>query len=258
MLLDFEAEGPTRHTRAFRWLPEHARRVLDYGCGDGRFIASVASVREQLECYGCDVDTQAIERAERSHSGVRFGRLTADGVSPFEAGYFDAVCMLDVLEHVPDERLTLQEVARVMRPQGTLLLSVPHAGPFTWLDTGNIKFRFPRLHRAFYRYVLRDMDRYHRRFGNVGDGLYGDVSVSERMWHRHYSRAELFALLEPDFEIAQATCFSLVPPVWSGLVLLYTKVTKRGVRLLDKVMGWDLSLEMGRLSYNVIVKATRK
>ncbi len=135
--------------------------------------------------------------AQRQHRDVKFIYLKDESL-PFEDGFFDTVCMLAVLEHVPDERRTLQEIARVLRYEGTLILMVPHKGAFTWLDPGNIKFCFPRLHRAFHRFVARDMDTYQRRFEDLSNGLCGDISVST-MWHRHYSVAKLCALLEPYF-----------------------------------------------------------
>ena len=53
---------------------------------------------------------------------LRFGDVTA---LPFAQGGFDAVLSLDVLEHVPDYRAALREFARVLRPGGQLVLSVP-------------------------------------------------------------------------------------------------------------------------------------
>ncbi len=53
---------------------------------------------------------------------LRFGDVTR---LPFANGSFDAVLSLDVLEHVPDYQAALREFARVLRPGGELVLSVP-------------------------------------------------------------------------------------------------------------------------------------
>jgi SAM-dependent methyltransferase len=53
---------------------------------------------------------------------LRFGDVTA---LPFANGSFDSILSLDVLEHVPEYRAALREFARVLRPGGTLVLSVP-------------------------------------------------------------------------------------------------------------------------------------
>ena len=145
-----------------------------------------------------------------------------------------------------------------MRHDGTLILSVPHAGPFAWLDTGNLKFRFPRFHKAFYRYVLRDMTSYQRKFADTRNGLFGDVSVSQNMWHRHHPLAQISALLAPHFSGFHVKYFSMVPPVWDSIIYLYSALTKRKGRLVEKVLKWDLSLELGRFSYNVMVKVARQ
>jgi SAM-dependent methyltransferase len=50
---------------------------------------------------------------------------------PFGAEKFDVVCVLDVLEHVPDDRLAVSEIHRVTRPNGWLVVTVP-AYPWLW------------------------------------------------------------------------------------------------------------------------------
>jgi SAM-dependent methyltransferase len=91
-----------------------ASRVLDAGCGEGVLVDEYAS-------------RLAIEGVDLNYSGgrVRTGALTA---LPFEPSSFDAVLCLDVLEHLPlgDQSQAIAECARVLRPGGELLLSVPN------------------------------------------------------------------------------------------------------------------------------------
>ena len=82
------------------------------------------------------------------HPGCRWSGSATACRSPTPP--FDSVSMLDVLEHTVDERATLVEVHRVLRPGGLLVLTVPARYVFSFLDPDNAKFRFPRLHRAVY------------------------------------------------------------------------------------------------------------
>jgi len=61
-------------------------------------------------------------RGDTNAVGLRHEDLTA---LTFDSGSFDLVLSFDVLEHVPDYRAALQEIARVLRPGGTLLASFP-------------------------------------------------------------------------------------------------------------------------------------
>jgi SAM-dependent methyltransferase len=94
--------------------------VLDAGCGSGRML-------EELErygtVYGIELDPQAAAlAASRGHGEVRVGRLEE---LPWEDATFDLITCLDVLEHTPDDRVTLAELRRVCRPGGWLLVTVP-------------------------------------------------------------------------------------------------------------------------------------
>jgi SAM-dependent methyltransferase len=72
---------------------------------------------------------------------------------PFDAGVFDTVLLADVLEHIPEPLLLLQEVARVLRPGGRLVMGVPflyglHEQPydfFRYTEFG-LKYLIGRVH----------------------------------------------------------------------------------------------------------------
>jgi SAM-dependent methyltransferase len=66
--------------------------------------------------------SQASLRKLRAHGGHG---VRASGRLPFCDGAFSAVCMFEVLEHIPDDDQAIAEIARVLRPGGALLFSVP-------------------------------------------------------------------------------------------------------------------------------------
>jgi 2-polyprenyl-3-methyl-5-hydroxy-6-metoxy-1,4-benzoquinol methylase len=89
-------------------------RVLDAGCGEGVLVEEYAN---RLAIEGVD--------ASYGSDRVRTASLTA---LPYDAGVFDLVLCLDVLEHLEFEaqRQALAEIVRVIRPGGEALLSVPN------------------------------------------------------------------------------------------------------------------------------------
>ncbi|MFN2503302.1 MAG: class I SAM-dependent methyltransferase [Acidimicrobiales bacterium] len=101
-------------------------RVLDLGCGQGRHASEalrrgghvIALDREAADCK----DTAAMLAA----IGGPGSAVNADGLAlPFPDGCFDRVIAAEVLEHVPDDRGAMAELARVLRPGGRLSVTLP-------------------------------------------------------------------------------------------------------------------------------------
>lgn len=100
-------------------LPAPAR-VLDAGCGSGRNLVELARFGPVA---GIELSPQVAAVAERRGVGdVRVGPVES---LPWEAGVFDLVTCLDVLEHTSDDGVSLRELRRVTRAGGFLLLTVP-------------------------------------------------------------------------------------------------------------------------------------
>lgn len=106
-------------------LPVRAR-VLDAGCGSGRNLVELARYGTVV---GVEPAPQSLARAQARGVGeVRAGSLS--GRLPVEGASVDLAVALDVLEHVPDDRGALAELARVVCPGGLLLVTVPQ---YDWL-----------------------------------------------------------------------------------------------------------------------------
>ncbi|MFH1106627.1 MAG: class I SAM-dependent methyltransferase [Candidatus Micrarchaeota archaeon] len=96
------------------------KRVLDYGCGDGIFATRVDKGAEYV---GLDIDPTVIANLSKKYPGNRY--ITPDGLSKFRDGYFDAVVMFAVFEHLSRPEETLKEIGRVLAPGGRLFLTTP-------------------------------------------------------------------------------------------------------------------------------------
>jgi SAM-dependent methyltransferase len=108
-------------------------RVLDAGCGRGFFLNYVA-VMAPCRLVGIDLEFEHLE--------IALGRVGTHGVGvargligslPFADNTFDKIIFSEVLEHLPDDVGGLLEVKRVLKPGGTIFLTVPnHNYPFWW------------------------------------------------------------------------------------------------------------------------------
>ncbi len=105
-----------------RYVPLEGARLLDVGCGIGAYVRRFGDFTEQA--YGIDIDAARLRRG--AESGV--ARLCA-GVSealPFAGGAFDGVLLNEVIEHVRDDRATVAEALRVLRPGGHAIVYAPN------------------------------------------------------------------------------------------------------------------------------------
>lgn len=111
-------------------------RLLDIGCGGGRFTESIPYYFPKVNIYGCDVSNAAISYANKFGSGkIKYGVIKNKKL-PYEDNFFDACICFDVLEHVSDVGFFLREVRRIMKNDGQFFLIVPCEGErftYTWL-----------------------------------------------------------------------------------------------------------------------------
>jgi 2-polyprenyl-3-methyl-5-hydroxy-6-metoxy-1,4-benzoquinol methylase len=102
-------------------------RVLDLGCGDGPFVPALLAAG--AEVTGADVAQEALERARRRAPAARYVLVEPHGPWPLRDGEFDVVWASEVIEHVADTERWLNEVRRVLRPGGRLVVTTPDVGP---------------------------------------------------------------------------------------------------------------------------------
>jgi len=184
--------GYDRYGFAWQHVPAGGPAHLDFGCGDGRFLAALAS-KGCGRLVGIDISREAVEQAQQRCGGAEIVHLTQVAPLPFPDGTFSSASLMDVLEHVYEQDVLLGELQRVLQAGGILIVTVPRRYVFSFLDLGNLKFRFPRLHRWCYcrRHTQQE---YERRYVTNPDGLVGDVSAQKR-WHEHFTQAGLAELL---------------------------------------------------------------
>jgi len=111
--------------------------ILDFGCGTGGNTVSYGKFGTTI---GMEPDPVAV-RLAHARGGARYCR--ADGVQlPFRSGAFDVVIASDVLEHIEADSSAVAEMVRVLRPGGSLIVSVPaHQWLFSEHDAALHHFR---------------------------------------------------------------------------------------------------------------------
>lgn len=100
------------------WIPSGAR-LLDVGCADGVLLARVSE--RVASAVGVDPDAQPMRSGR-----AEIRRQAFPGAERFDAGRFDCIAILAVLEHVPDAGALARECHRVLAPGGRVVVTVPH------------------------------------------------------------------------------------------------------------------------------------
>ena len=103
----------------------HGKRVLDLGCRSGALTRYFV---EGNEVVGLDVDRAALAKAEAL--GIQPVQANVEEQLPFEDASFDAVVAGELFEHLQFPDALVTEIARVLRPRGVLVGSVPNAYRF--------------------------------------------------------------------------------------------------------------------------------
>jgi len=122
-------------------------RVLDVGVGLGRILAPL----ENLDRYGIDISIDYLERARSEGIKVAFSRIED---MPFVDQCFDMVLVTDVLEHVFDLNHCTQEILRVLKPGGVLIVRVPYKEDLAPYLSKDLPYKFVHM-RNFDEYSLR-------------------------------------------------------------------------------------------------------
>jgi SAM-dependent methyltransferase len=122
--LDVPAFVHRRHAQIVRGFAPYRRtgRLLDVGFGAGS-VMEVARAAGWV-AQGVEIAHEAVEHARSLGLEVFHGELAA---ARYPANHFDVAVAVEVLEHVPDPRALLLEIARVLRPGGLLWATTPHA-----------------------------------------------------------------------------------------------------------------------------------
>ncbi len=234
-----------RYRLLYNWLPENGP-VLDVGCGNGIYTQWLA--KKAGHAVGVDHNQKNLAWAKSEFPNCDFVFSNGENL-PFADESFGAVMLTEVLEHTRDDRQTLQEIARVTKSGGTLLVSTPHRGLFGFLDPDNV------FNGAFS--LISKL-----RIPKPGGGkFYENFSYDI---HRHYTERQLRSLLGDAWQVEEVyfgglLLYPLLYAVENGIDSFSKKRSYwQDYRVLRTLRGYDFDVNFGKLSYNIAIRCTKK
>ena len=192
-------------------------KVLEVGCGTGNVLRVLEQTCTRGSVVGMDLFNEGLHYARQRTSCAL---VMGDTRHPPFAHQFNLVCLFDVLEHIPEDVLTMQDLHRLLLPGGTLFLTVP-SRPELWSY-----FDVASCHRR--RYQLGGLEQ-----KLLGAGLEVDY-ISEFM-------AALFPLAWLKRRLLGSSGRALSPSESREQAMREFRVFP----LLNGILSWLLSLESG-------------
>lgn len=116
--------------------PLAGKKVVDIGCGGG--ILSDAMARQGAEVLGADLAVKSLKVAqlhalEAGTQGVQYREISAEELAQEQAGQYDVVTCMEMLEHVPDPSSVVKACSALVKPGGWVFFSTLNRNPKSFL-----------------------------------------------------------------------------------------------------------------------------
>jgi len=181
----FKALGDVVSQNKFKSNPQ----ILDYGCGWGRLTRLLATLSNDDNVYGVDVNSILISSAIDCAETLEFGEIESMGTLPFANDNFDLIFANSVFSHLSEKSaiFTLSELIRILSPTGLMIISV--------LELNKMEeFYSSQEHRAWIEKILGSEEDakkvlFHKNFvwgdskrwDNYGIAIMNDVWLKTRI-----------------------------------------------------------------------------
>lgn len=107
-----------------KYLNKKLNKTLEIGCGSGLYTPDIA--KNSSGCVSVDIQLQNVISNKNKHRERQILWICADAQNlPLKNSIFDTVVCIEVLEHLGDDQKGISEIARVLKKNGKLILSVP-------------------------------------------------------------------------------------------------------------------------------------
>ncbi|MBY0238856.1 MAG: bifunctional 2-polyprenyl-6-hydroxyphenol methylase/3-demethylubiquinol 3-O-methyltransferase UbiG [Burkholderiaceae bacterium] len=160
--------------------PMAGKNVIDIGCGGG--ILSESMARKGAKVTGIDLSEKALKVADlhslESGVQVRYQLVSAEDMAAREAGQYDIVTCMEMLEHVPDPAAIVQAAANLVKPGGKVFFSTLNRNPksylFAVIGAEYVLRLLPKGTHDYAKFITpSELSQYIRNAGLQVDGLKG-------------------------------------------------------------------------------------
>jgi len=195
-----------------RFIPNENIKILDVGCASG---GNLKSLDPRHDLYGIDLSREAIKTAkERGLKKV----FVADAENfPFKNNEFDLIICSDLLEHVKDDQIVLNEIYRVLKKDGKAIIGVP-AFNFLWTRFDEINRHYRRYTKKRFKSMIKNTNFKIKRFSYWNFSVFLPVFLI-----RYLRRNGIFKTERYDIEIPNKFINTMLTKIIKFENLLITK-----------------------------------
>ncbi len=130
--------------------------ALDIGCGAGGVLAKLSQPPFNFDALGIDMSPIAREYCHKRALTAVDGSLPNALPPEIKPNSYDVIVMSEVIEHVPEDRASVHAVAKLLKPGGLLICTVP-AHMWLWSSHDDFNFHQRRYTRARFGELFRDI-----------------------------------------------------------------------------------------------------
>lgn len=125
----FRSRNEVIRILAKRFLPQKAENFLEIGCGTGYVLSGLKKAFPEINFMGSEIHINGLHYAKKRNPDIEFIQLDARSM-PFESS-LDAIGAFDVIEHITEDSLVLENCYKALKPGGQLFITVPQY-QFMW------------------------------------------------------------------------------------------------------------------------------
>ena len=186
-----------------------AKRILEFGCANGRLIRWLANDAEEQEIWGVDIQSDKIVWAIENLSPLfNFAVNTTVPSLPFADGYFDFIYAGSIFSHINELHVSwLLELARVLAPKGMAYLTFHDESTLEYIQSNPAN----RISQLFKAHPL-STSIFANEYDFVSICPYGEAKLSQVVMHSRYIKQMTQSVLK---------CVDIVPNAYSKLQTAY-------------------------------------